>query len=422
MGNVGSRSGGKDGGIGAVSVAGAEAYSGATGDEYCTAMASTSCGVEGSEYLTEGMSEQQISSLIDASREQGTWSELTHDGPRDGQAVEASSSHGDADAAIWEELKRSHPHVFVDCREIELQVGRVIAEGGQATIYEANWKEQIICASEPFAYVAKVFKMEGFSLADLQRQWPQATKTPPQIPDKFYDDEAAVSMFNGHVFSEIQLKHCNRMTWATFLEDGKFAFVMMKYWGDLRSLINLKVKNNNSRGPPFSHAEAARTMLDIAKGMKELHDRGVLHRDLKAANVLITRNPLKDGWWRCKVADYESSMQVQGTGFWRAPEVLKELLKQGCDRDEGIWTEKVDIYSYAMTCYEVLTGLIPFFGYVKSDWKRVIDGERPHLPDFVDFGLKGLVERCWDVEPHNRPEFDTIIAELKLLRGEIRDS
>jgi serine/threonine protein kinase len=70
-------------------------------------------------------------------------------------------------------------------------------------------------------------------------------------------------------------------------------------------------------------------------------------------------------------------MLVQGTGFWRAPEVLAELQKiQASDRNVEIWTEKVDVYSYAMTCYEVLTGHVPFFEYVK----RVIDGERPHLP------------------------------------------
>ncbi|KAG0602566.1 hypothetical protein M758_10G023700 [Ceratodon purpureus] len=396
---VGLRSGGEDGGSGAV--AEAEANSGVVGDEYCTAVAST--------YLTDAMSEQQISSLIDASRKQGTWSQLKYDGPRH----DGSSTLAHSDAAIWEELKRSHPDVFMDFREGELQLGRVIAEGGQATIYQAKtqWDDE-------WDKVVKVFKMDGFSLADLQRQWPRATKTPPQSTDETFNWKFIGFKLGGVVFDEA-LPHCNLIFWGTFLEDGRFAFVMGRCWGDLRALINLKVKNNNSLGPPFSHAIALRIMLHIAKGMKKLHDRGVLHRDLKAANVLIQGNPFAKEWllW-CEVADYESSMQVKGTGFWRAPEVLKELWKQGCDRDEGIWTEKVDIYSYAMTCYEVLTGFIPFLGYGKSDWERVIDGERPHFPDFVEPSLKGLVERCWDVEPHNRPEFDTIIEVLELLEEE----
>ncbi|KAG0558399.1 hypothetical protein KC19_10G025400 [Ceratodon purpureus] len=431
MRNMGSSSGDEDGGSGAVVAP--EAYSGVRDDVYYTAVASTSSGVEGSEYLTAAMSEQQISSLIETSREQGTWSELKHDGPRH----DGSSTLAHSDAAIWEELKRSHPRVFQDFHKGWLQLGQVIAEGSQATIYQAKMHWENKHSSDQL--VVKVFKMEGFSLADLQRQWPQATKTPPQSTDETLNCKFNHFKLGGVVFGEA-LTHCNLIHYGTFSKDGRFAFVMPRYWGDLRSLINLKVKeedlriklvleNSQSfiptsrlRFPPFSHAKASRIMLDIAKGMKALHDRGVLHRDLKAANVLIQNNPLvDDDWWYCNVADYESSMQVQGTGFWRAPEVLKELLKKACDRDEGIWTEKVDIYSYAMTCYEVLTGLIPFVGFVKSDWERVFNGERPHFPDFVDPSLKGLVEKCWDVEPHNRPEFDTIVEELKLLVEEEED-
>lgn len=43
--------------------------------------------------------------------------------------------------------------------------------------------------------------------------------------------------------------------------------------------------------------------------------------------------------------DYESAMLVQGTGFWRAPEVLEELLKQLCDGNGDAWTEEMGVYS-----------------------------------------------------------------------------
>ena len=110
-------------------------------------------------------------------------------------------------------------------------------------------------------------------------------------------------------------------------------------------------------------------------------------------------------------------MLVQGTGFWRAPEVLKELLKEERDRSVEIWTEKVDIYSFAMTCYEVLTGATPFPQYFKSDWQKVIDGERPHLPSYVDPRVRELVEQCWDKEPLKRPTFDVIEEKLYEIVG-----
>jgi serine/threonine protein kinase len=60
-------------------------------------------------------------------------------------------------------------------------------------------------------------------------------------------------------------------------------------------------------------------------------------------------------------------MLVKGTRFWRALEVLVELQKTKTNLLKETLTEKVDAYGFAMTCYEILIGQIPFFGYVKKD-------------------------------------------------------
>ncbi|KAG0558356.1 hypothetical protein KC19_10G022200 [Ceratodon purpureus] len=407
----------------------------------------------GLKFATESMSEEEITAAIEVSRVQG-WSELK-DGCQDGVAL---SCHGDSDAAIWEELKRSHPSVFVDFREGgELQLGRVIAEGGQATIYEArlkfddmlakvsnvkmvakkvfnnNWDMLAKVSNEEMAammktvpnvemvanmeMVAKVFKMEGFSLADLQREWPQATKTPSKLVN--FSKHRTFQM-GGVVFGEA-IGNCTSIYWGTILDNGKFAFLMQRCWGDLRSLINYRLNAKKSQQPHFLLVTTINIMGTIGIGKENLHARGVLHRDLKAANILVreTDDPLMGVTIFCQVADYESSMMVQGTGFWRAPEVLEDLQKPPSDRDASIWTEKVDIYSYAMTCYEVLTGLVPFDGCTKSHWKRVIDGERPLFPDYVDPRLQRLVERCWHKDPLERPTFEEIVCELKAMRYEL---
>ena len=348
----------------------------AAGDEY-TAVASGARWR--SKYATEGRSEEEIRTAIEKSKEQG-WSELKEQG----------CGHGEEDRVVWEQLKRTHPFTFNDAGE-RVELGRVIAEGGQAQIYEAR-----LSFRDEYWLVAKVFKAEGFSLAELRRHWPRSTKTPLH-PRGFREFELGAVAFD-----EI-IRCCSKVYWGTFLKDGRFAFLMERCWGDLRALIDLRLKRRNSHGPPFRHRTTVRLMLTIAQGMKELHDRGILHRDLKAANILIG----KEGF-SARVADFESSMLVQGTGFWRAPEVLQELQKEASDRNVEIWTEKVDVYSYAMTCYEVLTGEIPFPHYFKSDWQKVIDGERPHLPKYVNPKLGQLVKRCWDKEPSNRPDFQEV--------------
>jgi hypothetical protein len=264
--NIFARSGGgKDGAGGSGSGASNSNASAGGGDEFAAAMSPlASLSSDACEY------EMQIRDAIETSKVQG-WSELRDGGPQGATA----SGRAEDDARVWKELKRRYPRTFMDFPEGILKLGRMIAEGGQAQIFEAS------VHGDPC--IAKVFKREAFSLADLQRQWPLATKhSDEEVPDDDF-------VLGGVVFGEIIIA-CSSIYWATLLEDGRFVFVMPRYWGDLRTLINLKMKENNFQGPPFSHETALRIMLDIARGMSELHARGVLHRDLKAASLVkITR-------------------------------------------------------------------------------------------------------------------------------------
>jgi hypothetical protein len=417
-----------------------EAFSGvdAAGDEFVTALAETaSSSAEPCRYVTAGMSEVQIAAAIAKSEQQG-WSEVAQ-GAGDGAGSTSCGLSVD-DQVLWEELKRRHHDFFRDVDEDDVKLGRVIAEGGQALIYEADMEEADMVepsmveahieARRRRKFVAKVYKSEGFSLADLQRQWPLITKTKNWRKKSAKDlaQQFAQSCLNGigkmnlgkvAFGTNICTTHnCSLAMLGTFLKDGRFAFVMPRYWGDLRTLINLKMEDKNNQGPPFSQLQDCKIMLYIVDGMEGLHVIGVLHRDLKAANILIGMrdgDPRYSEDYYCHVADYESSMLVQGIGFWRAPEVLEELLKKRCERKEEIWIESVDVYSFAMTSYEVLTGHIPFYGYGKRDWKRIIDGERPHLPDYIDPQLRELVERCWHKVPSERPTFIDLVSELGII-------
>ena len=125
--------------------------------------------------------------------------------------------------------------------------------------------------------------MEGFSLAELQRQWP---RTRSKLATHFDANQDNPAGLGGVVFGN-HMGHCSAIHRVTHLEDGRVAFVMHRNWGDLQTLIDLKLKDNNSQGSSFSFKKALDIMLVIAYGINMLYDRGVLHRDLKAANVLI---------------------------------------------------------------------------------------------------------------------------------------
>lgn len=277
-----------------------------------------------------------------------------------------------------------------------LKIGQKIGEGGQAEIYEATLDGTENC-------VVKMFKQD-YSIADLQRQW---TFTPHG--DSLSGKNSSWKLFRNK---------CCFIKGGTLLKNNRFAFVMKRYWGDLRKHID-----EQSTHPPFQYPLPI--MLEIALGMKELHKSDILHRDLKASNILIgsSDNSMeltdKKGLYRfhCYIADFESSNDCQGTGYWRAPEVLLAVRKRGSNQE--IWTKKVDVYSYAMTCYEILTGGLPLKKLTRNerDADAVIAGdERPDLPDYVDYRVKDLLRRCWHSDPIERPTFVQIVRELEALR------
>ena len=209
--------------------------------------------------------------------------------------------------------------------------------------------------------MVKVMK-EGFRLRDLEKQWPlgmlqNQTET------------------GAYITSDCCLIHG-----ALLLKNGRFAFWMRKYWGDVRKLIGMRMQLNCNQCPPFTSKEVGYIVKSIASGMEDLHAHKIVHRDLKASNVLINFKGEKFDLEQLDfedvdVADFECSVGVVGTGYWRAPEILKGV-QQGDIRPE-LFTEKSDVYAFGMTCYEVLTGCMPFEELGGRCYDIVIEGRRP---------------------------------------------
>jgi serine/threonine protein kinase len=105
---------------------------------------------------------------------------------------------------------------------------------------------------------------------------------------------------------------------------------------------------------PFLKGVAVSIMYHVARGMDALHKLNIVLRDLKASNVFCSR--YSDNNYIFYVVDFEYSNGVVGTGFFRALEILQALKNQVVNKRPNLFTRATDVYSYGMTCYEVLTG------------------------------------------------------------------
>ncbi|XP_009150775.1 serine/threonine-protein kinase STY8 isoform X1 [Brassica rapa] len=154
--------------------------------------------------------------------------------------------------------------------------------------------------------------------------------------------------------------------------------------------------------------------LDVAKGMCYLHQNNIIHRDLKTANLLMDEHGL------VKVADFgvarvqiESGVMTAETGTyrWMAPEVI----------EHKPYSHKADVFSYAIVIWELLTGDIPyaFLTPLQAAVGVVQKGLRPKIPKKTHPKVKGLLERCWQQDPKERPDFEEIIEMLQQIMIEV---
>jgi len=226
------------------------------------------------------------------------------------------------------------------------------------------------------------------------------------------------------------LSHPNTVKLYCCYQDEKHQCLVMELMdGSLYDLLCERRKSRNGR--PFDLDELVEILLQIVKGMMYIHKNGFAHRDLKSMNILVTQTKgpqtsLSTGDLTVKVADFglvklfdpanSSPIPVTrkvGTRAWRAPEVLKG--------DAEIKPRRADIYSFAMICFEALTGEIPFedcmVGTTELHRMIIEDGHRPELPEDCPMQLKALIENCWHGKADLRPSFEEIYDILLEFRS-----
>lgn len=189
------------------------------------------------------------------------------------------------------------------------------------------------------------------------------------------------------------------------IKDGKYAFIVTEIIenGSLHDMIFQKSR-------PYNFNEVLTWALDTAKGMRYLHKMGIIHRDLKSLNLLITSD------LHCKVTDYGASRLIDagatmtgniGTAAWMAPEVF----------NAKNYTEKADVYSFAMCLYEMVTQLQPFHEISSFQIPvHVTKGGRPTIPKEAPKPWVKIMKECWHAKPDRRPSFVKIISMLEALR------
>ncbi|WIA40249.1 hypothetical protein OEZ86_013627 [Tetradesmus obliquus] len=170
------------------------------------------------------------------------------------------------------------------------------------------------------------------------------------------------------------------------------------------------------REGPLRLSTLLKVAVEVSRGMDYLHQRNIIHRDLKAANLLLDENGT------VKIADFGVARMIEANGHmtaetgtyrWMAPEVI----------EHKPYDEKADVFSFGVVLWELLTCKIPYSDMtpLQAAVGVVQKGLRPAIPANCLPQLASLMAACWDASPMHRPSFKELTPQMQVLLDAVRD-
>ena len=244
----------------------------------------------------------------------------------------------------------------------DVVIGELVGNGSYGDVYKARWQGVTVAVKQLqlktlSAFVAKEFEHESDMM--MQCQFPSIVRL-----------------------------------YGVCTEPGHFAMVM--------EYLPVSLRQRLQDHKDLTWEKRWSIALDMAQGLAYLHNRGILHRDLKSLNILLDANET------AKIADFglakvklevgstsTKSHKAVGSIRWRAPELFKR---------SAIPTPAADVYSLGMLLWELASRQLPYsdaadeitvMGWIK-------DGEQEKIPDNCPKALAEIIQSCW-MAPEKRP-------------------
>ncbi|AQK63633.1 Mitogen-activated protein kinase kinase kinase 1 [Zea mays] len=194
-----------------------------------------------------------------------------------------------------------------------------------------------------------------------------------------------------------QFEHENIVQYyGTDKEESKlYIFIELVTQGSLSSLYQ-KYKLRESQVSAYTR--------QILNGLVYLHERNVVHRDIKCANILVHANgsvKLADFGLAKEMSKINMLRSCKGSVYWMAPEVINPKKMYG---------PSADIWSLGCTVLEMLTRQIPF---PNIEWTNAFfmigRGEQPTIPCYLSKEAQDFIGQCVRVDPESRPSASQLL-------------
>ncbi|XP_072832271.1 serine/threonine-protein kinase Nek5 isoform X2 [Vicugna pacos] len=197
-----------------------------------------------------------------------------------------------------------------------------------------------------------------------------------------------------------KMKHPNIVTFFSSFQDNRL-FIVMEYCdgGDLMKRIK------RQRGVLFSEDQILSWFVQISLGLKHIHDRKILHRDIKAQNIFLSKNGMV-----AKLGDFgiarvlnntmELARTCVGTPYYLSPEICQNKP----------YNNKTDIWSLGCVLYELCTLRHPFEGNnLHQLVLKICQAHVAPISPRFSRDLQSLISQLFEVSPPDRPSINSIL-------------
>jgi serine/threonine protein kinase len=216
------------------------------------------------------------------------------------------------------------------------------------------------------------------------------------------DEEVFARRFRSEALYAANLCHVNIATVFDYGEDDALAYLVMELVpGEPLSAL---VQREGALDPVRVRA----IMGQAALALGAAHEAGVVHRDVKPANILVA----PDG--TVKLTDFGIARAVDGSGNTLTGEVLGTPHYLSPEQALGeAATGASDLYALGVVAHEMLTGRRPFDkGTPVATALAQVNEPPPPLPPHVPARLRAIVEQCLAKKPEDRPSSAREVGEL----------
>ncbi len=230
------------------------------------------------------------------------------------------------------------------------------------------------------------------------------------LPPELMRDPEAEQRFIQEAQAAAALDHPNICTIYEIEETGGQTFISMAY------IEGQNLKERVESGP-LKLEEALDIAMQVAEGLQAAHEKGIVHRDIKLANIIVTTKG------QVKIMDFGLAKLRGGRKLPKEGRTLGTVAYMSPEqvRGEGV-DERTDIWSLGVMLYEMVTGRLPFQGEYEQAVIYSILNEEPEpvgkLRSGVLRGLEGVIGKMLAKDVRERYQgVGELLVDLRSLRG-----